>query len=218
MSNLAILESRLRADLDEVNGQLAVKRALQKQLETLQNTLSTLEAEISNTEEAAVVIGAVETAQQDQLKKKLERLVSYALTVIFERPYRFVVEFDQRGHQTDVTFKVEDEFGNTQSVKDAHGGGILVVVAYILRAIVMMSAQPKLLPIMIDDEPFVQVSSEYRDRLVEFLQRFAESADVQLLLVTHNQELQDIGDRRYRFTLVRGKTHVEDISPTEGSD
>lgn len=209
--SIQLLEDRITQKLNEINAKIAVRDMLQKQHDALVIKQHLLTAKLNDNEEASIVIGAVEKNQQEQLKMKLERLVSYALSVIFEKQYKFVVEFDQRGNQSDATFLVVDDLGNAQNVKEAHGGGILVVVAYILRAIVMMSAQPKLLPIMIDDEPFAQVSADYRDRLVEFLQRFAESSGVQLVMVTHNQDLAEIGDKRYRFKLVNGRTVVEEI-------
>jgi len=212
MTTLALLESRSQDILSDVNARLAVRDVLLTQLKQLNETTTILQQALADTEEASIVIAAVEKAQQDQLKTKLEKLVSYALTVIFERPYKFLVEFTTRGQQSDATFKIQDELGNAQIVKDAHGGGLLVVVAYILRAIVMMSAQPRLLPIMVDDEPFAQVAAEHRDRLIEFLQKFAESSGVQIVIVTHNQDLANIGDKKYRFKLVNGSTKVEELT------
>lgn len=209
--SLQLLDEHIQNKLNEINSQLAVKNMLQKQLDSLILQVSQLQSRLVDAEEAAIVVGAVEKAQQEQLKQKLEKLVSYALSVIFERPYKFVVEFDQRGQQSEATFMIVDDLGNAQNIKEAHGGGILVIVAYILRAIVMMSAQPKLLPIMIDDEPFAQVSADYRNRLVEFLQKFAQSSGVQLIMVTHNQDLAEIGDKKYRFKLVNGKTLVDEL-------
>lgn len=209
--SLQLLDERIQTRLNEINSQLAVKNMLQKQLDGLSLQVSQLQSKLSDNEEAAIVVGAVEKAQQDQLKQKLEKLVSYALSVIFEKQYKFVVDFDQRGQQSEATFMIIDELGNAQNVKEAHGGGIIVIVAYILRAIVMMSAQPKLMPIMIDDEPFAQVSADFRPRLVDFLQRFAESSGVQLVMVTHNHDLAEIGDKKYRFKLVNGKTLVDEL-------
>lgn len=209
--SLPLLDDKVTNSLADVRSKLAVRAVLAEQLSNLDGKVVALTQNIANMEEAALVVGAVEKAQQEQLKVKLEKLISYALTVIFERTYQFVVQFESRGAQSEARFMVVDEQGSMQSIKDAHGGGLLVVVAYLLRAIVMMSAQPRLVPLMIDDEPFAQVSADFRPRLVEFLQKFAESSGVQLIIVTHMQDLADIGDKKYRFKLVNGKTVVEEI-------
>lgn len=211
MSILNLLDDKVSTRLAEVNQKLAVRDVLYKQLRELDSDVLQYSQAVTDSEEAAVVVGAVEKTQQDQLKQKLEKLVSYALTVIFERTFKFVVDFDSRGQQSEAKFLILDENGVTQPVKDAHGGGILVVVAYILRAIVMMSSQPRLSPIMIDDESLVQVSAEFRPRLIEFLRKFAESANLQLIMITHQEDLKEIADKIYRFTLVGGVTEVKEL-------
>jgi len=208
MSSLAILEDRVNTQLADVQAKLAVRDELRKQLADLDADVIRFTQSVEMSEEAAVVIGAVEKTQQDQLKQKLEKLVSYALTVIFERPYQFLVDFETRGQQSEARFMVVDERGSSQGLKDAHGGGIMVVVAYILRAIVMMSSQPRLMPLMVDDEPLIQVSSEFRPRLTEFLKKFAKSAGVQLIIVTHEDDYTEMADKCYKFRLRNGATEV----------
>lgn len=208
MSNIALLEGRLNEKVVLLQKDLAVKQLLQKQLADKQTELNLILASVLDHEEAAVVIAMLEKTQQAQLKEKLEKIVSYALSVIFERKYTFLIDFEQRGQQSDALLKVMDEHGNAQELKDAHGGGLQVVVAFILRAIVMMSTQPPLTPILIDDEPMVQVSAEYRGKLIEFLRTLAEKAKVQLLMVTHSDDFLELADKCYRFRLVSGKTEV----------
>jgi DNA repair ATPase RecN len=208
---IAALEAEIAKRLEAVTGQLAIKRRTQTELDEEDAAIVQLQNAYSIEEEARLVIAAVEATQQTQLKQKLEKFVSRALTVIFDRPYQFIVDYETRGQQSDVTFKVMDEGGNAQPLKDAHGGGLFVVTAFVLRVIILLSARPQLRRFIVQDEPFIQVSNEYRENLVQFIQAFAKSADMQFIFVTHEPELAAIGDKRYRFRLANGVTQIEPL-------
>lgn len=207
--NLAEAKSKIAVDLQALRGRLAVKHEIAKQLELRRIKLAELQAQVSVNEEAKIVIQAIEAKQQIELKHKVEGLISYALQQVFGRPLKFICEFGTHGSQTDVEFKVEDERGVAMSIKDAHGGGLLVISSWLLRLIVMLSSRPALRSLVVSDEPFAQVSEEYRDTLVNFLRALVEKSDLQFLIVTHLPELADIGDKRYRFRLVNGRTTVD---------
>lgn len=121
------LEADIRKRLDDVNGKFAVRRVKVDEFDKLSVTVNQLQGERAAVDEARLVIAAVEETQQKQLKQKLEKIISRALTAIFEKPYTFQVEFTDRGAQSEATFKVVDEHGDAQELKNAHGGGLVVV-------------------------------------------------------------------------------------------
>lgn len=209
MYNLNSLELELRRIQDENNARKAVRDRLKKELESLKLNLNSFQLKINDHEDAAVALQQLSASQQDTLKLKLERIITYALSTIFSKKYLFKVDFSQHGQQSQVLFLVEDELGNVQDIKSAHGGGLLVVAAFLLRIIVQLSHRPVMRKMVLLDEPFVQLSEEYRESLSLFLQDFVVQSDLQLIMVTHDQSLADLGDKKYRFKLENGLTKVE---------
>lgn len=206
------IEGQIQRAMRETYDRKAIRSRIESEYLQQKDKLTKTEAAIQLNEEARVVLQAIEQTQQAELKVKLERLISYALQTIFQRDLKFVVEFDVRGQQTEAVFKILDELGTTMPIKDAHGGGLLVVAAFLLKVIVLLSTRPALRPFIVDDEPFVHVNGEaYRERLIEFLKRLVLSSGVQLIVVTGLPELGAMGDRTYRFSLKNGKTVAEAI-------
>jgi len=213
MSRLEDVHQRLEDESRKVAGHVAVRDRIKKELDTTTLALEAKKQEMADIEQAASIIGAVEASQQGELKTKIEKLVSGALCSIFEHPYQFVLKQTARGSQVNTQFCVlTPETGNVLvPLKDAHGGGLMVVCAFLLRVIILLSTRPSLSPILFDDEPFVAVSSDHRDRLVSFLKYLASKSGVRFVFVTHEQELSSVGDKAYRFKLVNGLTKVEQL-------
>lgn len=200
-----------------VTGRLAIKSKLETDLKSSQQRLQRLRQSVAEIEEAALVISTVESVQQQELRTKVEQLISYGLSTIFHRSYTFVLKQEQRGNQTDTTFCVlSPETGDIPiPLKDAHGGGLVAVVSFLLQFIILVSTRPALSPIFFKDEPFTAVSEENRERLTDFIQKLAVSSSMQFVFVTHDPELAAIGDKAYRFKRVGGLTQVEFIQSGE---
>lgn len=213
LKRLDNLINSVQADLDITGSKLAVKRQKQKELVKAEMDLDEAEKVHRVLEETCVVLGAIEEIQRKELKVKVERLVTYALTAVFRKPYVFHLVMSQRGRQTEVDFLVEvpEHPGVKFPLKDAHGGGLISVVAFILQIIVALSAKPKLRKFIVLDEPFVQVSEEFKQPLIKFVRELADKTGVQFLIISHDPELSAIGDKKYRFKLVGGFTVAEEI-------
>jgi len=207
-------QTLLEHNLQEVNSQLAVKRNLANQLSEVQGKIIKQELSISIVEDAAVVLASAIEKQQKELKVKVEALVTHGLKAVFQDDYQFVIQQSWEGNQPSITFCVANPNmagGKPIPLKDAKGGGLVQIVAFILRAVILISTRPKLRPIMVLDEPLTMVSDEYRDNLVQLIPELAEKAGIQFIIITHDNDLANIGDKSYRFELKDGQTRVETL-------
>jgi DNA repair exonuclease SbcCD ATPase subunit len=207
--------SNLTAKLKQLEANLISKKAvrdrLNKDLISLSTKATVVDIAIVDHTEAATVLQKISQSQQAFLQGKLESLVSYALTTIFGKTYQFQAVFDVRGNQTELSFKVADENGNFQDLKRSHGGGLISVVAFLLRVIVLLSVGSEYRRLLVLDEPFVQLSEEYLPAFTGFLKDFTKQADLQIVMITHNEELRSVGDKVYKFRNINGETKVEVI-------
>ncbi len=64
--------------------------------------------------------------------------------------------------------------------------------------------------LLVLDETFAHVSAEYLAAVGEFLQEIKDKTGVQILMVTHQEELVDYADKVYRFHTEQGRTVVSE--------
>jgi hypothetical protein len=152
--------------------------------------------------EALEFLSAVGTKSQEDLKNFIEHTVSLALRAVFEKDYKFKLEFEVKYKQPTAEFFIINPAGKEISPKDEEGGGgVSDVVAFALRAIVWSLHNPRPRAFMVLDEPFKNIDANRRPKAAELLKQFVEMFDIQLLLVTHDNYLLQAADRIYKFEL-----------------
>lgn len=208
-----ILLQNLDSFQRKLEAQTAVREHILKESVESGAKLKNLETAIAAHEEALIVINAVTEAKRAELRAKVEDLTSFALSEIFETDYRFVLKMEQRGQQVELQFKVRDPYlGNHEvDLLEARGGGLVQVVAFIMKLLVVLSSRPPLRRILFMDEPLRMVSAAFTENLCNFIKQIAEKTGFQFVIITHDQGLATMGDKAYNFRLVQGETQVEPI-------
>lgn len=168
---------------------------------------------LSTTQQVSTVFNALGAKSQEHFKTKVEEFVSYALSKVFEREYRFNLNFKQARKNLTVEFTLasrETGFAPT-SLTDAHGGGVCEVAGFVLRLMFLMlvhnSNRQRL--VLFLDEPFSWVSAQFIDNLIALIKELSDRTKVQFVVVTHNEKLAELGDKQYFFSLEDGKTTVK---------
>jgi DNA repair exonuclease SbcCD ATPase subunit len=70
------------------------------------------------------------------------------------------------------------------------GGGVVDVASFALRVACLILHRPRLSKVMVLDEPFKFVSAQYRDRVRTMLERLSQDLDMQIIMVSHIDELE----------------------------
>ncbi len=135
---------------------------------------------------------------QERFHGQIMHIVTYCLKEVFgEDAYEFKIEFTQKRNQVEASFVFVRD-GETYDPLLAAGGGVLAVACFALRLAVIYLTKNATRRIMVLDEPFGQLSAEYRGPLAALLTILAEEFDFQFILITHAREFE-IG-RVYRFS------------------
>jgi len=180
-------------------------------LEALRSKVQVAEDSLRDLQECSVILNSLTTASQQMLKDRLEGIVSYALSRVFDREFKFCVEFRQSRSNVIVEFKLASQETGWDPVElqDARGGGVCEIVGFIIRLVFLLYLKKDQRQIMVLDEPFRWVSAQYVDNLMELIRELVAKTGFQFVLVTHDERLAELGDRRYRFSLDHGKTVVQ---------
>ena len=202
-----------RRQLDTAKGEarsvLLRGQQLTQQVSELQETLEELDR-------VTILLNSLGEERQLAAQASIEELVTRGLQMIFDESLSFHIVQSVRGKTAVVEFMVRTTLGASvveTSVMDARGGGLAAVIGFLLRLVVMLMGQdPRDANLLVLDETFAHVSSEYLEPLGQFLREVVDRTGVQIVMVTHQPEFAEYADRVYNFSTEGGKTVVKDVS------
>lgn len=223
--------NRVRGEVDEAGARLEEKKMELAKLEgeerQLSDRLERLEARVKEFEEKEAeakkleafvnLLEKIRWAYGKDGVQKLIRATARPLIEAYTREYlnRFNLEYSDVRLDDDYEITVIGPSGS-QSV-DAVSGGERVALAIALRMAVARVIAGGRVSTMIMDEPTVFLDEERRRELIEILKKaFREEAKVipQLIIVSHDRELEDAADVVYMVTKEGGWSKVEQVEWT----
>ena len=174
------------------------------QVDSLRTQHKSLCSEISDLKtEEAILEETSETLKKifEKLNKKsiegVENLVSYALNSIWDdRVYQFKIISKERGASSTNKF-VLIKNGIEVDIMDGSGGGLVDIVALILRLIYTLKAKPTLKPVLFLDEPFQHASVDYHEKIGALLTELIDKLGLTIVMVTHTPIIENYATKIY---------------------
>lgn len=209
----AALAQRVREARTRVDRESGAWQELARSARSAMAGIAALEADAERHERVARLLTTIGEERQESAQRQIEALVSMGLQKIFGEELTFHLVQASRGSQPVVDFVVRSSYGGEvveTPVLDARGGGLAVVVAFILRLVVLLLT-PGARRLIVLDESFSHVSAEYETAVADFLREICDRAGVQIIMVTHSTAYDDAADRRYRLEQgTDGVTHARE--------
>ena len=148
---------------------------------------------------------------RQQAKIRIEEIVTSALTVVFGKDYKFRLSLEVRSNRPEVDYWLESEGIVTQLKPPDYdrGGGVADVVSLALRLAVAELSEVRG-PVLLD-EVGKHVSAEYAPNVAYFLKEYSEKFGRQMILITHNEALAEIGEVSLAVSQTNGKSVVKAI-------
>lgn len=190
--------NRIAADIRTVREKVDRSKAKRELLEKQRSEAVKKKVEA---EEQLGIFGMVQILLQktsdyarQQVKTRIEDVVSEALNVVFGGNHKFMIDLTLRGNQPIAEYYLNDGTTVTKLEKPDYdrGGGKVDIIALSLRlAVGEMAATPG--PLFLD-EVGKHVSKEYAPSVAYFLKEYSANFDRQIILITHNADLAEIGE------------------------
>lgn len=171
--------------------------SLRVQQQRAQEALEVERTDQELTVKARVLLEQYSEIEQQQLKAKVEALCSRGLQTIFGEGYSFSIEMRMLRKQAGMEFTITRELVERDPM-DAHGGGLVNVVALVLR-LTIVALTPGLSRTVVLDEPFAQLSQGYIEGMGRFIRELVDATGIQLIIVSHETEIADVADQAYRL-------------------
>jgi DNA repair exonuclease SbcCD ATPase subunit len=171
-------------------------RQIRTELELARQSVRAEMKELSRSEEAVTTAIGAQTllsglakAVQQKAHKRIASVVSSCLSAVFDEPYEFRINFEQKRGRTEAQLKFYRD-GHELDPMEAAGLGTVDVASFALRAVCLVLHRPRLRRLLVLDEPFKFVSEEYQPAVRSMLEQLSRDLDLQIVMVTHNKEYE----------------------------
>lgn len=171
-------------------------------------SITELNQQLDDHTHAKNILLVVAATIQRTAKKKIEALVTAAIRAVYDRPFRFVLNFRQQRGRV-VAEPIIKEGDNEYSAKDDLGGGMVDIISFALR-LAMWSMRPdRTRATMILDEPMKFIGTgELMERAAQFIKTVSTQLNIQFIILTHDHLLASIADKWWEVQHKRGKSKV----------
>ena len=182
----------------EIESNLSQKKILLNECILLSPFLDTTQALIQET--------ARET--QEQLRFHLEDIIQTGLETCFPETYNAYVNFENKRGKTECDIFLKNRNGKRVDPLDSNGGGLVDLVSFSLRIACWVISSSA--PVLFFDEPFKWMDVGLKPVAGELFRSLIKKLDIQVLMVTHDEEMKEIADKIFEVKLNNNKSIVKE--------
>uniref|UniRef100_A0A6M3L5T6 Putative ATPase domain containing protein n=1 Tax=viral metagenome TaxID=1070528 RepID=A0A6M3L5T6_9ZZZZ len=180
-----------------VESKKSEKLLLEKQVKEKQISIVRKEKYQENLIKTRWLLTEASRLTQMNIQNQIESLVTMAIRSVYERDFKFLVEFEIKRNKTECLLRVQEGEKEPYIPKEDQGGGLLDVISLALRIVLWSMEKPRSRNIFILDEP-----GKWTGVLIvkfgEMLKEISKELGLQILMVTHDSELVEIADRAWK--------------------
>lgn len=174
---------------EKLNALLAKHEIAKNQVSEEKANLVRIDEKLYAAKEAQLLLQNVAEAIQQEAHKRISSIVTRCLRSVFDRPYTFDIQFEQKRGRTEAILSFVRD-GMSIDPMSSSGGGVIDVAAFALRLSCMMLLRPPVRRLLVLDEPWKHLSEQYRPMMRELVETLAEELNVQFIIVTHSDEFR----------------------------
>jgi hypothetical protein len=198
------------------------RNLLQDQIAEWEKTAKNVSNEVDVRTKARWVLSEVSRLTQGRLTDYIESMVTMAIRSVYDRPYYFLVDFKIQHNKSECFFSVYEgpEKPREEMLVDSffldkdeeEGGGLVSVVSFALRVVLWSLEKPRSNNVIFLDEPFSGLG-KLRPRAVRLLTDISHELGIQFIVITHDDELAEMGDAAWRVAFDGTESRVTQIVP-----
>lgn len=162
------------------------------------------------------VLGEVARLTQEKFKEKVEGLITMAIQAVFDRDFSFSLEFERKRNKFEcrpIVLEGKDEYTPEEDM----GGSIVDVIGFAFRIVLWSLEKPRTRNVMVLDEPG-KWTGKLIIKFAQMIREISHKLIIQIILVTHDQQLIDIADRAWLVESLPHKgSHVKEVRSHCGS-
>jgi len=164
-------------------------------------------------QEALQFLEDVANSRRGEMKSQIENVVSEALSLIYDNDYGVELVYDVKNNRsfTEIKLLKKTSQGVVRRTMNGFGGGVSDTISVPLRLLVLLASR-QTDRVCVLDEPWKHMDLTDRiDRAAEFIHEIAHRLDLQTVMCSHHEAMQEAADVAWRFSDDNGTTIVEKI-------
>lgn len=191
IEDLETFSKKVKSKIDKIEG---IKYNIESQFKKYDTEVKNLKHQITIREKTVTLFKQLLDKLIDENVTTLSRLVTEGLRIVVpDQKIEFQAKVEQKN---DLWIKFTTiENGVSGNVLDSFGGMVACLESFILRVLCILKL--KLKRILILDEAFAQVSSEYLENTSYLIKKLCDDFKIDMLLVTHQKKLLKHADNVY---------------------
>ncbi|ADO59474.1 hypothetical protein [Paenibacillus polymyxa] len=209
-----MLISEAKGRLDDLKSifykESALLQQLQKSKEDKEKSQKKLLKQRENVELKKVLIVEAAEEARTQARDVLQEMGTNALRFIMGDHMSLEIELKEQARQWVANFVTKIAESETYEIEtdpaEEEGGGVADIVAISIHTSMLQLIGDKNSAPMLLDEPSKYVSKGYSEQVAKFLLEVSSSFNRQVIMVTHDEYLANIGDVAYHFKKRGGRT------------
>lgn len=164
------------------------------------DTIVEATAQIGIFDKVQILLQKTSEYARQQAKDRIESVVSEALNVVFGGNHSFVIDLGIRAGQPVADYWLNDGSTFTKLEKPDYdrGGGKVDIISLALR--LAIGEMEGITGPLFLDEVGKHVSKEYAPNVAYFLKQYSAQFNRQIILITHNADLAEIGETSISVT------------------
>ena len=176
---------------------IATRDILLKDKSNREVKIESLKSKLEVYIKARWVLSEVVRITQENFTGKIESLVTMAIKAVYDnKDYKFKLSLERKRNKMECRAYVDDN-GEELDLEEDMGGGLLDVVSFALRVVLWSFQKPRSRNIFILDEP-MKWTGELVTKAGFMMKEISERLKIQMLIVTHDDALIEIGDKVWR--------------------
>ena len=204
------MEYSLQDARKEIDSKKAVRNSAEKKLAIAEENLINFKDNLKYANEALLIIQQVAKQTQEQLEYRISELVSLAIYAVFHDAPKFKVIYETKRNKTEAGLWF-DQDGELINPMDADGGGIVDIASFALRVALWSLAADKTDSVLVLDEPFKHLSADLQSKAGKMVKEISARLGLQIIMVSHIDELVDEADKVFRVTQKNKISTVEEV-------
>ena len=139
----------------------------------------------------------------------IESLVNDGIEyVIGDNSVSISIESSIKNNKVQYTINIIDNKNKIEGGIESFGGGILAIISFIFRIVIMHIS--KMFPLIVIDENLTFVSHHYQERLSQFIKHISSQFNINVLMISHSPKLNTYADKIYEMKKVNGISKLEE--------
>jgi DNA repair exonuclease SbcCD ATPase subunit len=187
------------------------KQQSEDELKTAEKNLKKNQKELEHLLMARELISMEAEETQKAFQQRINSLVTMVIRSVFvEREIDFRLHIERKKNRLEVKPVLIENDIEYDDIKFDFGGSMIDLISFALRVVLWSMQKPKSRAIFILDEPFKQIGKGIMlERAGKMVRELSERLGIQIILITHEKQLQEIADKAFHVDMINGETIVK---------